>query len=322
MRKQILTILRQNQGLEVSGEDLSCQFGISRTAIAKHIKALREAGYIIEASPRRGYKLTAAPNIANAAETAAYLPADAPWQINYYDAADTTINLLRQSAESGAAAYSVIIAETQDAGQGRLDRGWYSPPGCGLYLSLLLKPPIAPQLAPQLTLLTAVAIQQALCQLGCDCRIKWPNDILTPSLRKLCGIKCEMRTDMDSIKWLIVSFGININNSEFPDDLADIISSLYLQTGKTFLRPQVAAVCLTSFYELYRTYLQQGFAPIRDQWLANAISINKTVTINNSNQRLSGIARGIDSNGYLLLDVDGQIQTIAAGDMLIEGDNA
>lgn len=321
MRKQILTILRQNQGQLVSGEDLSRQFNISRTAIAKHIKALREAGYIIEASPKRGYKLTAAPNIANAAETAAYLPADTPWRVNYYDAADTTINLLRNAAEDGAAAYSVIIAETQAAGQGRLDRGWYSPPGCGLYLSLLLKPPISPQLAPQLTLLTAVAIQQALYQFGCDCRIKWPNDILTPSCRKLCGIKCEMRADMDSIKWLIVSFGININNSEFPDYLADITSSLYLETGKTFLRPQVAAACLTSFNNYYRRYLEQGFAPIRDQWLSNAISINKTVTVNNGSQRISGIARGVDSNGYLLLDVDGQIQIIAAGDMLIEGDN-
>ncbi len=321
MRKQILTILRQNQGQLVSGEDLSRQFNISRTAIAKHIKALREAGYIIEASPKRGYKLIAAPDIANAAETTTYLPPDAPWLITYLNEVDSTNKQLRLAAENSAPPYSVIIAETQTAGQGRLDRGWYSPPGCSLYLSLLLKPPFAPQQAPHMTLLTAVAVQQALSQLGCDSRIKWPNDVLTPQHRKLCGIKCELRADMDNIKWLIIGFGINIKNNFFPSPLDEVASSLLLETGNKYSTPQVAAACLTSFNKNYQLYLEQGFAPIRDQWLKFAVNIDKQVVIKDSSRSISGIARGIDNYGCLLLEVDGQIQTIAAGDMLIEGDS-
>ena len=315
MRTAILQLLKSRD--QISGEYISEQLNISRAAVAKHIKALRTAGYIIEASPKKGYRLISAPNVLSAAEILPLLTEREIWSINCFDQLDSTTIFLRKQAEQGAPDHSIIIADHQNSGMGRLQRSWYSQPLTNLQTSILLRPHFAPQIAQTINLTAAVAIAEALNQLDFPCYIKWPNDILSLSGKKLCGIKSEMRCDIDTIEWLIVGIGININCNSFPEELQNIASSLYLESGSKFSRSQVAAAIYNNFHHYYQILCSEGFAPIRQIWLKYAISINKQVRISTINDQYYGIARDIDDEGFLILEKDHQLIKITAGDMII-----
>ncbi|MEG2212855.1 MAG: biotin--[acetyl-CoA-carboxylase] ligase, partial [Clostridiales bacterium] len=217
MRAAILELLKSQE--QISGELISSKLHISRAAVAKHIKILRQAGYQIEASPKTGYRLIGSADILSEAELTPLLNPRDLWKIHCFAELPSTNTHLRKLAEQNAADHTIIIAEQQTAGQGRLNRSWYSENRKSLLTSLLLRPPIPPTAARTITLTTAIAICTALRKLGIDAWIKWPNDILSGSGKKLCGIKSEMRCDMDNTEWLIVGIGLNINNQDFPDEL-------------------------------------------------------------------------------------------------------
>lgn len=315
MRTAILKLLKSQE--EISGEYISDQLHISRAAVAKHIKALRAAGYIIEASPKKGYRLISIPNILSEAEIVPLLTEPEIWHINCFDELDSTSIFLRKQAELGAPDHSIVIAEHQNCGMGRLQRSWYTQPLTNLHTSILLRPRFTPQIAQTINLMAAVAIAEALQQFDFPCYIKWPNDILSLSGKKLCGIKSEMRCDLDIIEWLIVGIGININSDSFPEELQNIAGSLYLESGKIFSRSLVAAAVFNNFHHYYQLLCNEGFASIRQIWLKYAISINKQVRISTITDQYYGIARDIDQEGYLILEKDGQLQKITAGDMII-----
>ncbi|MCL1974759.1 MAG: biotin--[acetyl-CoA-carboxylase] ligase [Firmicutes bacterium] len=316
MREQILQILRE--GGEISGEKLSCQFGISRAAIAKHIKALRAEGYIINAVPRRGYSFISAADTLSAAEINCFLREKAAsWQIHYKKELPSTNSKLRNLAVQGAPHGTVVIAEHQLAGAGRFNRSWFSPPHSGIWMSFLLRPALSPQIAQTMTLLTACAVARVLKSLGYACGIKWPNDVLCQNGRKLCGIKSEMCIDMDSVQWQITGLGLNVNISEFPPPLHNSATSLYLLGKSVIQRAPLAAALLDEIYRLYQILLQQGFAPLRQIWLSYAVSLGQLVRISNMHEEYYAIARGLDENGYLLVERAGQIQTVSGGDVFI-----
>ena len=317
MRELILQIMREKG--EISGEELARRLGVSRAAIAKHIKALRAEGYCIEAAPRRGYRFLSAPDVLSAAEIGCFLREQAAgWRIQYCQELPSTTAVLRGLATEGAPYGTVLIAEQQTAGEGRLDRSWFSPPHSGLWISFLLRPPLSPQLAQTMTLLAACAVVRVLDDLGFAPRIKWPNDVLSANGLKLCGIKSEMCTDMDSVKWLITGLGLNINIPAFPPPLDATASSLYLLGGRALPRAPIAAALLDEVYRLYQMLLNQGFAPIRELWLSYAVSLGQTVRISNMREEYHAIARGLDENGYLLVERDGQIKTVTSGELTID----
>ncbi len=316
MREAILNLLKSQE--EISGQFISEQLQISRAAVAKHIQILRKEGYQIQASTKKGYRLLALADVLTPAEITPFLQDKSLWQLQYCGELPSTNTLLRQMAEQGAADHTILLAEQQTAGQGRLDRSWYSESHMGLLCSLLLRPPLSPTVARAITLTAAVAICAALRQLAVDAYIKWPNDILSSSGKKLCGIKSEMRCDMDSVQWLLVGFGLNINNQQFPPELQAIAGSLATETGKHFCRAEVAATCFNSFEQHYRLFLEQGFGALRPLWLKQAVSIGKQVKISSPGGiLLTGIARDIDEDGCLLLECAGQLKTINCGDMLL-----
>jgi BirA family biotin operon repressor/biotin-[acetyl-CoA-carboxylase] ligase len=317
MREQILRLVRENG--EISGQHLSQRLGVSRAAVAKHIKALRGAGYAIEAAPRRGYRFVSAPDILSAAEIGCFLQEQAAgWRIHYYPELPSTTAVLRGLAGEGAPHGTVLIAERQLAGEGRLERSWFSPPQSGLWMSFLLRPPLSPQLAQTMTLLSACATALVLDKLGLAARIKWPNDVLAPNGQKLCGIKSEMCADMDGVHWLVTGLGLNINIRDFPPPLHKTASSLYLIGGRMLPRAPIAAALLDELYRLYQTLLKQGFAPIRELWLNYAVSLGQTVRVSNAREEYHAIARGLDENGYLLVEQAGQLKTVTSGDILLE----
>jgi len=316
MREQVLKMLRDEE--EVSGEKLSKRLGVSRAAVAKHIKALREAGYDILAAPHRGYRFISAPDILSAAEIGCFLQEpQAGWLIHYYGELNSTTTVLRSRAEEGAPHGTVIIADKQTDARGRLNRSWHSPPGCGLWMSYLLRPPFSPQLAQTITLTSACAVALALERLGFRCGIKWPNDILSLTGLKLCGIKSDICADMDSVQWLVTGIGLNISTPSFPPPLEQKATSLYLLSGQKLARAPIAAAVLDELYRLYQTLLYQGFKPIREIWLKYAVSLGKQVRISDVCEEYSAVALDLDENGYLLVERDGQIQIVTSGDIIL-----
>lgn len=318
MREKIFLMLMEAEGF-LSGEEMSRRLGISRAAIWKHINALREAGCQIEAVTRKGYRLLASG--LRQAEITPYLRTK--WlgrKQEYRAVTDSTITDGRAAGERGEPDGFVIFADQQRAGKGRLGRPWSSPAGQGIWFSVLLRPRLAPAVAPQLTLATAVGVANALTALGFHPGIKWPNDIFLDG-RKVCGILTEMDADMDKINHVIVGIGINVKNDAFPGELQHTATSLYLEAKKQQrecpARNQVAAELLNALEDAYETLYRRGFLPIREQWLCSNITIGQRVQVKTVTEETLGVAKSMNEEGYLIIETtDGEEKTVVYGDVI------
>jgi len=205
MKGQILKALRDCDGY-LSGETLSQRLGVSRVSVWKHIRSLKKDGYVIEASPR-GYRLMSSPDL--------LLPYEFPdleQRIHHFREIGSTMDVARELARKGARAGTIVIAESQAGGRGRLSRQWLSPQG-GIYFTLILRPRIGPAYAPRINLMVAVAVATTIRKLfGLKAELKWPNDVLVAG-KKVCGILAEMDAEMDVVNFVNVGIGINANNS-------------------------------------------------------------------------------------------------------------
>ena len=213
-KDQLLVYLKEKRRTWISGELLSDELSVSRSAVWKHIRKLREEGYVIESSPKKGYLLRRdsdllLPNeIRHGLNTKVFGKKD----IEYFKEIDSTNTKAKDLAQGGAPEGTVVIAEKQTKGRGRRGRTWLSPEGDGIYATLILRPAMSPGEAPRITLMTAVAVAEALLSLiQIDIRIKWPNDILVNG-RKLAGILTEITADMDAVNYIVVGLGLNVNN--------------------------------------------------------------------------------------------------------------
>ena len=234
MRTKILSILRENSPEPISGEELSTQFKISRTAIWKHIQILKKEGYAINALPKKGYVLVSVPDKMLPAEISAKLTTK--WlgrQIHYEESVTSTNNVAKNLANAGCDNGVTCVAEEQSGGKGRLARGWFSPAGEGLWFSVILKPPFMPDEASKCTLLAAVAVVRSINEYaGVKAVIKWPNDILLEG-KKLVGILTEMSAEFGHINYIIIGIGINVcvPKEKVPEELRESAISLGGVTG-------------------------------------------------------------------------------------------
>ncbi len=228
---EVLQVLR-GAADAISGERLAAQLGLSRAAVWKRVHRLQARGYVIEGSPRRGYRLLAVPDRLLAEEVLQGLKTRRfTGPVHHFETLDSTNDLAKQLAAQGAPEGAVVVAEAQTGGRGRLGREWNSPPGVGLYVSLVLRPMLPPMELPQITLTTAVAVVRAVRRVaGVAPGIKWPNDLLLDG-KKLGGILTEMETESDRIRHVVVGLGLNVNNPEFPPELAATATSLALAAG-------------------------------------------------------------------------------------------
>ena len=317
MDDKILSMLYDDEW--VSGESISKALGVTRAAVAKHISALRQSGYTIEALPKRGYHIASAPDKVTGFEVARKLKYEKSWRIETFDEIDSTNDYLRRRGDE-LPEYSVAISQMQTAGRGRLERRWYSPASGGLWMSFLLRPSLLPDRAQLVTLTAAVSVAEAIHDQGLECYIKWPNDILSPDRRKLVGIRCEMRADLDRVYWLVVGIGVNVNNDDFPPELsASAVCLRQLNHGEALDRSDLAASILDHMAENYDLLCADKFALIREKWLSMAVGINEEATISGLQGKETGIVRGLDFEGYLLLEQDGRLNRVLAGDMVISG---
>jgi BirA family transcriptional regulator, biotin operon repressor / biotin---[acetyl-CoA-carboxylase] ligase len=321
VRTEILDILRTNSPAPVSGEELSAQLKISRTAIWKHIQVLKKEGYAIEALPKKGYVLTSIPDKMLPAEIISKLKTK--WlgrQVKYEESVTSTNEMGKTLANAGCVNGVVCVAEEQFGGKGRLSRGWFSPAGEGLWFSVVLKPPFMPDEAPKCTLLAAVAVVRTINEYaGVNAVIKWPNDILLEG-KKLVGILTEMSAEFGHINYIVIGIGINVcvPKAKVPKELRESAISLADVSKEKVNRVDLLAAVLKNLEELYEMVLADGFAPILELWRQYSTTIGKEVKVIGPDMTYNGTAIDIDENGLLVVERDnGIIEKVVAGDVSI-----
>ena len=306
-RQKILALMIEKGDGFVSGEEISRRIGLSRTAVWKHIEELRREGYQIEARQKSGYRLVCRPDLILKEEIALHLSTRTFGRaLRTLKSVESTQQIAHQWAREGAPEGAAVIAEEQTAGRGRLGRFWHSPPDSGIWMSLILRPPIPIAQAPQLTLMASVGVTRALIrETGLAIRIKWPNDLLIGD-KKVCGILTELRGEQDRVHYVVLGIGINVNTGEemWPPELRTKVTSLSAEAGRTFRRAVLIAAILEEMEQVYDRYLNRGFSAIRGEWERLSGMPGRFVTAWTQNGDVSGIARGLNEDGALLLETE------------------
>lgn len=324
----IIRLLKEAGAGSVSGGDLSRMLGISRTAVWKHVKALRKAGYAITAKPAKGYSLerVSGSEPFNAIEiTSGLKTAFIGKKIFFYPELDSTNSAAMRLGRDGVAEGSAIIADKQTAGKGRIGRKWESPPGVNLYTSIILRPDIAPYDAQKLTLVMAVAVACAIAEC-CSVRpaVKWPNDILIGA-KKVAGILMEMDAEADHVNFIVAGVGLNINmpSADLPKPVRQIAVSLKEACGTEVSRVEAARMLYSNVEKWYNKFRKHGFAPILAQWKSFFAAEGKRVIVKGFNRTVDGICVGIDDSGALLVRTpSGKVERIISGDVDAGGGSA
>jgi len=300
----------------LSGDQISHRLGISRQALWKHIQEIRDLGYDIVAVPHLGYRLASLPN--------RLFPSEISWHLNtkfigkkiyYFDVLPSTMDMATELGIKGAPEGTLVLAEAQAQGRGRLGRSWLSPKYKGIYMSLILKPNILPNSAPVLTLLSAVSICEAIKEFaGLDIRIKWPNDLLL-SNKKLGGILTELNAEMDATRFIVIGIGLNVNNEK--KTLPSGATSLKEQKEENINRIGLLQEILRKLEANYLLFQEEGSPPIIEKWRNYSLTLGKRVKISCHKEHREGEAIDIDTDGGLLIRKDsGLVEKIMAGDVV------
>lgn len=241
--------------------------------------------------------------------------------VEVFQETDSTNIQAKRLAEAGVPEGTLVVTESQTAGKGRRGRSWVSPPGTGIWMSLVLKPQIDPAKASQLTLVAALAVAAGIedaC--GLKGQIKWPNDIVM-SGRKICGILTEMSTDKQAIRYVIVGIGINVNMTEFPEEIARTASSLYLESGRFQDREIVTACILKRMEDYYQRFLDTGdLSGLKREYESRLANLGRQVTVLEPGGQYGGLCRGITEGGELLVEkADGSVAQVMSGEVSVRG---
>ena len=232
---------------------------------------------------------------------------------------DSTNLWIKRLAKEGASEGTLALAEFQSAGRGRLGRSWEVPEGTSVMMSILLRPKFEPQYAPTLTLVMGMAVAKAVKKLGFDVSIKWPNDVVV-SHKKICGILTEMGVRDGKIDYAVIGVGINVNIKEFPEEMADKATSLYLESGKEFDRSQIPGLVMEAFEEYYEKFAATcDLSGLKEEYESILANYNQPVRVL-AKEPYEGVARGITDGGELLVEkTDGTIVAVSAGEVSVRG---
>lgn len=320
MKSEILEALRETDGY-VSGQDLCTRFGVSRTAVWKAIKQLKEAGYEIEAVPNKGYHIVSAPDLMNKVELESIR--NTKWagqEIYYYDVTDSTNIRAKELAEEGHPSGTLVVADRQESGRGRRGRSWDSPSGTGIFMTLLLKPEMNPNHASMLTLVAAMAVARAISTCAdTEALIKWPNDIVIGG-KKICGILTEMSAQFDFINHIVIGIGINVHNEHFPEEIAETAGSILLQTGKRIRRAELIEQILEQFEHYYAIFMEtEDLSGLVKEYNSILVNMNKSVRVLDPKEPFEGKAMGITKKGELIVDTWESRKMVSSGEVSVRG---
>lgn len=317
---RLIYVLVKNATVVVPGPKLASEAGVARSTVWRWIERLRALGVEIKGHERRGYQLAALPDVLAPSLVRQRVP---PHQaigkkvIHYFRAGSTNdiaLSLDAREAPHG----TVILAEEQTAGRGRMGRKWHSERGSGIYSSVILRPPLAPSAAPILTLMAGLAARQAvLAATGLAADIRWPNDLLING-KKVSGILTEMSAELDCLHSVVLGIGINVNHERMPAELKDIASSLALEGGQRYSRLEVLGALLRELERHYRLLLEDGNDAIVRAWSAvSSYARGKRLRICQAKGEFAATSAGLDSSGALRVRRDdGREELLVAGEVV------
>lgn len=325
MKEKIINLLKENENNFVSGEKISSLFGITRAAVWKYIKAIKEDGYEIESVSRKGYKLISCPDLLNFEEINPYLTTKFIGKdLFYFDSIDSTNSKAKILANNGAAEGTVVISEEQLNGRGRLGRNWSSPKYSGIWMSIILRPNLQPADVPVITQVAAAAVCKSMREINVETYIKWPNDIILNN-KKLCGILTEMSCEIDKVNYVVVGIGVNVNQKEddIPHEIKDVATSIKIQSGKTVSRKELTARILNNFEELYEDInINNNLKASIEICRKYSILIGKEIRIIRVGKETIAKAINLSDSGRLIVEYeDGKIDEIISGEVSVRGLN-
>lgn len=325
-KTRILTVLRSHEGY-LSGQELCSQLGISRTAVWKYMKQLKEEGYQIQAVPNKGYCLIDVPDILGESEISSRLTTKwAGRNVYFLEETDSTNLQAKHLADAGAVSGTLVVTDCQTKGRGRRGRMWESPRGSSVYMTLLMRPEILPGRASMLTLVMGLSVAQVIQKVlelekseSCV-QIKWPNDVVL-SGKKLVGILTEMNAQIDYIEYLVIGVGINVNTGEFPEELKDKATSLLKELGHPVNRAQLIAEIMQAFEKNYGIFEKtQDLSGLIEDYQAISANYQQPVRVLEPGNEYTGIARGINKLGELLVErEDGTVENVYSGEVSVRG---
>ena len=326
-RETVLELLRGGAGDFLSGEELSRRLGLSRAAIWKAVDALRKEGYVIEARTGLGYRLTAVPDAMSEAEIRSFLGRTAVVgrELRCFDTLDSTNIRAKQLAQEGAPDGTVVTADLQTAGRGRMDRSFQSPKGQGIYLSVLLRPFLTPDRLPPVTAMAGVAVCDAVEEL-CGVRpgLKWPNDPVLGG-KKLCGILTELSLEGETgrVQHLVLGIGVNVGQraEDFSPEVAEMATSLSMALGRSVSRPALAAAEIRALDRLYARLLAGDLTADLEAYRRSCVNLGKTVQlISPDGTRETAQALDIDRDFSLVVRTGtGETKTVRSGEVSVRG---
>ena len=318
---ELLYALMQNMMITVSGEKLARDLGVSHSTLVRWVEKLRTAGIEIRGELFTGYRLVRLPDV--------LLPQLIRPRLNtrfigrnlyhFYDVDSTNLFAARLLTHGHKVPEgTVILAESQTAGRGRLGRSWHSEREAGIYFSVVLFPKAPPSLAPLFTLAAAVGMHEAVERYtGLDIDIKWPNDLLIGG-RKFCGILSEIQAEVDLVKTMIVGVGVNVNHERLPDDIRDRATSLRIASGRIQSRIEILLEFFEQFENIYMEFERKGPAGIIERWTRfSSFANGRKIEIHDGVRKVAGVTRGLNPLGALRVEQKrGQVEEIYSGDVV------
>ncbi len=317
-KKIILKTLYEKKDEYVPLEQLVNETGKSQKEVETEFDTLEEEGYIINHT-KLGYRLIKTPNLLLPYEVKKGLKTKFMGKdIHYFKEVDSTNDVAKYLAENGAEEGTVVVAEIQNRGKGRRGKTWISPPG-GVWMSIILRPEIPTSRAPQLTLVTGVAVAETLKkELKLDVGIKWPNDILIGD-KKVCGILTEVNANVNKINYVVVGIGIDMNVDVplFPPDLQKGATSLKNELDTEINGAILVQKFLLNLEKLYSQFTSGKFPNILNEWRLLSKTIGSRVEVRTRGKTIRGDAVGINKDGILILELDdGSLRKIISGECL------
>src|SRR5579863_10060667 len=314
----LLTLLAENATIVISGGRIAREIGVSRSTVWRWVTRLRELGVRVKGQQRTGYFLEKVPDILTPDMLRQRLKGSLFGKhIYHFFKVDSTNRVALELGHAGEPEGAVVLAEEQTAGKGRAGRTWQSDRAAGIYVTLLLRPRLAPVQAPLLTMMAGLSARTAIeGTTGLAADLKWPNDLMIGG-KKVGGILTEMHAEPSQVRFVIVGIGLNVNQEKFPGELGTTASSLRIETGKQVSRLELLVRLLREFENDYNRFLREGPAGVTRRFEAvSSYAQGKRVRVTSGTESFAGTTAGLGPEGLLQVKRDdGQLVTVISGDV-------
>ena len=312
----LLALLADNTMIVISGAKIAREIGVTRATVWNWIQKLRTLGVRVKGHPRTGYQIEKVPDILVPKILHRRItPGGLGKRIHHFFKIDSTNSVAMALGDKGEPHGTVVIAEEQTAGRGRAGHTWHSEKTNGIYMTVLLRPPVSPQQAPVITLAAGLAVRDAILeQIDIAPDLRWPNDLLM-GRKKFCGILTEMNAEQDQIHFVAVGIGINVNHERIPVELSKIATSLRIETKHAQSRVEIVARLLRHLDSYYNRFVSEGAEAIVARFSeVSSYAQGKRVRIETASETYTGTTEGLEPGGLLRVRRDdGRVLPVIAG---------